>query len=102
MPSRTREEVAALLKRAGLAVVGGYRANEKINAKIRNHSLAPRAGNSGGRPQRGGSPQRGDPPAGWGAAQEILSLDEAIASLVDEATPPDVKREGGFEPAVPM
>jgi threonyl-tRNA synthetase len=82
--------VAAAARRAGLRVEIDLR-NEKINYKVREHSLAKipallvvgkketethsvsirRLGSEG---------------------QKVMPTDEAIAALVDEATPPDVKR----------
>jgi len=82
--------VAAAAKRAGLRVETDLR-NEKINYKVREHSLAKipallvvgkkeaathtvsirRLGREG---------------------QTVMPLDEALAALVEEATPPDVKR----------
>ncbi|MGB3447541.1 MAG: threonine--tRNA ligase [Xanthobacteraceae bacterium] len=84
------KQVAAAAKRAGLRVELDLR-NEKINYKVREHSLAKipallvvgkkeaethsvsirRLGHDG---------------------QTVMSLAEALAALVDEATPPDVKR----------
>jgi threonyl-tRNA synthetase len=83
------EQVAAALRRAGLEVRTDTR-NEKINAKVRDHSLAhvPVLAVVG----------RKEAEAGTVAlrrlgsqAQEVLSLEEAIAGLAAEATPPDLR-----------
>jgi threonyl-tRNA synthetase len=83
-------EVAEKLRRAGLSVETDFR-NEKINYKVREHSVTkvPVIVVCGRREaeertvniRRLGSQN-----------QTAMSLEEAIASLVDEATPPDVKR----------
>jgi threonyl-tRNA synthetase len=83
------EEAASLLRAAGLQAIADTR-NEKINAKIREHSLAhvPVLAVVGRREaehrllalRRLG-----------GADQTILSLDEAVAALKEEATPPDLR-----------
>ena len=81
-------EVAAAFARAGLAVTTDL-TNQKINAKVREHSLAlvPVLAVVG----------RKEAEAGTVAlrrlgsqAQEILSLDEAVIRLASEATPPDL------------
>ena len=84
------EEVAAALVARGLRAVADIR-NEKINAKVREHSLArvPALLVVGRREaeartvaiRRLGS-----------EAQEVLALDDAKARLVHEALPPDLKR----------
>jgi threonyl-tRNA synthetase len=81
-------EVAAAFARAGLAVNTDL-TNQKINAKVREHSLAlvpvlavvgrKEAENRTVALRRLGS-----------QAQEILSLEEAVARLASEATPPDL------------
>ncbi|MFM2422102.1 MAG: hypothetical protein RL291_632 [Pseudomonadota bacterium] len=78
------------LRRAGLRAEADLR-NEKINAKVRDHSLAKvpvllvvgrREAEEGKVSiRRLGSPD-----------QKVMPLTEAIAMLKDEATPPDVKR----------
>jgi len=83
------EEVARKLKAAGVRVETDLR-NEKINYKVREHSLAkvPNLLVVGKREaeegkvaiRRLGSQQ-----------QEIMTLDEAIAALKVEATPPDLR-----------
>ncbi len=85
------EDVAEALRDAGLHVETDFR-NEKINYKIREHSVGkvPVIIVCGKREaeertvniRRLGSQQ-----------QTSMTLDEAIASLSDEATPPDVKRK---------
>src|SRR5205809_971729 len=82
--------VAAAARRAGLRVEIDLR-NEKINYKVREHSLAKipallvvgkkEAETHSVSIRRLGS-----------EGQTVLPTDEAIAALVEEATPPDVKR----------
>ncbi len=82
--------VAAAARRAGLRVELDLR-NEKINYKVREHSLAKipallvvgkkEAETHSVSIRRLGS-----------EAQKVMPTDEALAALVDEATPPDVKR----------
>ncbi|WP_298257972.1 threonine--tRNA ligase [Bradyrhizobium sp.] len=82
--------VAAAARRAGLRVEIDLR-NEKINYKVREHSLAKipallvvgkkEAETHSVSVRRFGSD-----------GQKVMTTDEAIAALVDEATPPDVKR----------
>jgi threonyl-tRNA synthetase len=83
------EEAAAILRAAGLQAVADTR-NEKINAKIREHSLAhvPVLAVVGRREAE--SRQVALRRLG-GADQTIMSLDEAVASLKEEATPPDLR-----------
>jgi threonyl-tRNA synthetase len=83
-------EVAAKLRRAGLSVETDFR-NEKINYKVREHSVTKvpviivcgkrEAEEKTVNIRRLGSQN-----------QTSMALDAAIAMLVDEATPPDVKR----------
>jgi threonyl-tRNA synthetase len=83
-------EVAAKLKAAGLQVVTDVR-NEKINYKVREHSLQKvpvilvcgmrEAEEKTVNMRRLGSRD-----------QEAMTLDEAIARLTEEATPPDLLR----------
>jgi len=83
-------EVAEQLREAGLQVETDFR-NEKINYKVREHSVAkvPVIIVCG----RQEAEQRSVNIRRLGSqAQTAMSLDEALASLVDEATPPDVKR----------
>jgi threonyl-tRNA synthetase len=82
-------EVASLLARAGLRVATDL-ANQKINAKVREHSLAhvpvlavvgrKEAENRTVALRRLGS-----------QAQEVVALEEVIGRLALEATPPDLK-----------
>src|SRR6266576_633983 len=77
-------------RRGGLRVEIDLR-NEKINYKVREHSLAKipallvvgkkEAETHSGSIRRLGS-----------EGQTVMPTDEALAALVDEATPPDVKR----------
>ncbi|MFT8354173.1 MAG: threonine--tRNA ligase [Gluconobacter japonicus] len=83
-------EVAAKLKAAGLQVETDVR-NDKINAKIREHSLARVpvilvVGRREAEERKVAMRRLG------GAQQEILGLDEAVKSLSTEATPPDIAR----------
>jgi threonyl-tRNA synthetase len=85
------KQVLAAVRRAGLRANVDLR-NEKINYKVREHSLAKipallvvgkkEAETRAVSIRRLGSER-----------QQVLPLDQAIAALVDEATPPDVKRE---------
>ena len=82
-------EVAAALSGAGLEAVLDL-SNQKINAKVRDHSLAhvPVLAIVGRKEaeQRTVALRRLG-----GAAQEVLPLAEAVARLAAEATPPDLK-----------
>ncbi len=85
------EEVAAALRAAGLTVETDI-SNQKINAKIRDHSLhyVPNilvVGRKEAEDRTVAIRRLG------GAAQEILPLADAIAMLKAEATPPDLRRE---------
>jgi threonyl-tRNA synthetase len=83
-------EVARKLKNAGLLVEADLR-NEKINYKVREHSLAkvPVILVCGKREAEEGKVNI----RRLGSRDQAeMTLDEAIAALVDEATPPDVKR----------
>ena len=85
-------EIAAAARKKGLRVDLDLR-NEKINYKVREHSLAKvpvmlvlgrkEAAERTVSIRRLGS-----------QAQQSLGLDEALALFVDEATPPDLKRAG--------
>jgi threonyl-tRNA synthetase len=83
------EEVAAALRAAGLSVVTDV-GREKINAKIREHSVShvPLILVVGRKEaeQRTVSLRRLG-----GEAQEVLPLADAVARLVSEATPPDLR-----------
>ena len=83
-------EVTAKLKAAGIRVETDLR-NEKINYKVREHSLAkvPHLLVVGKREAEEGTVAirtLGD------QGQKMLSLDEAVAMLRDGATPPDLRR----------
>jgi threonyl-tRNA synthetase len=83
------EEVAQALRAAGLSVTTDV-SNQKINAKIREHSLhhVPNILVVGRNEAEGGSValrRLG------GAAQEVLPLAEAVALLKAEALPPDLR-----------
>ncbi|WP_428375957.1 threonine--tRNA ligase [Lichenicoccus sp.] len=83
-------EVAGRLKRAGLAVQADT-GREKINAKIREHSLGRVpvilvVGRKEAEARTVAMRRLG------GAAQEVLELEQALRGLVDEATPPDLRR----------
>ncbi len=85
------EEVAAALRARGLEVRTDTR-NEKINAKVREHSLAhvPVLVVVGRREAEGRTValrRLG------GEAQEVLPLDQAVSRLAAEAMPPDLARE---------
>jgi threonyl-tRNA synthetase len=85
------EEVAATLRARGLEVRADTR-NEKINAKVREHSLAhvPVLVVVGRREAEGRTValrRLG------GEAQEVIALDEAASRLAAEATPPDLLRD---------
>jgi len=82
-------EVAAKLAKAGLRVETDLR-NEKINYKVREHSLAkvPNLLVIGKREAEEGTVALR--PLGEGARQEVLGLDDLITRLVKEATPPDM------------
>ncbi len=88
-------QVAERLKKAGLRVETDFR-NEKINYKVREHSLTKvpvilvcgkrEAEENTVNMRRLGSRD-----------QQSLSLDEAVSMLVDEATPPDIRRREADE-----
>jgi threonyl-tRNA synthetase len=83
------EEVAGVLRKAGLDVETDL-SNQKINAKVREHSLAhvPVLLVVGRREaeQRTVALRRLG-----GEAQEVVPLDEAVRRLAAEATPPDLR-----------
>jgi len=84
-------EVARLLEARGLAVSADVR-NEKINAKVREHSLAHVpvilvVGRREAEERTVAMRRLG------GAAQEVLPLEAALATLAEEALPPDLKRQ---------
>jgi threonyl-tRNA synthetase len=82
--------VAAKLAAAGLRVETDLR-NEKINYKVREHSLAkvPNLLVVGKREAEEGTVALR--PLGEGARQEVLGLDEVVARLRTEALPPDLR-----------
>jgi len=85
------EEVAAVLRARGLEVRTDTR-NEKINAKVREHSLAHVpvlvvVGRREAEARTVALRRLG------GEAQEVLPLDEAAARLAAEAMPPDLRAE---------
>src|SRR5580658_9249339 len=82
-------QVAAALEKAGLAVHTDL-TNQKINAKVREHSLlhVPVLAVVGRKEAEAGTValrRLGS------AAQEVVSLDAAVAGLAAEATPPDLR-----------
>ncbi|MBV8237816.1 MAG: threonine--tRNA ligase [Sphingomonas sp.] len=83
------EQVAAELRKAGLRVETDLR-NEKINYKVREHSLAkvPNLLVVGKREADEGTVALR--PLGEGAKQEVLTLAAAIERLRDEVLPPDL------------
>jgi threonyl-tRNA synthetase len=83
-------EVAAKLAAADLRVETDLR-NEKINYKVREHSLAkvPNLLVVGKREAEEGTVALR--PLGEGARQEVLGLDEVVARLRTEALPPDLR-----------
>jgi len=88
-------EVVAKLRAAGLRVGSDLR-NEKINYKVREHSLAhvPYLLVVGKREAEEGT--IAVRPLGADARQEVISVDELIARLRNEALPPDLSgREKG-------
>ena len=90
-------QVVRKLKAAGLAAEADLR-NEKINYKVREHSLAkvPVILVCGRREAEQGTVNI----RRLGSQEQTsLTLDEAIATLAEEATPPDVRREREAEGA---
>jgi threonyl-tRNA synthetase len=86
------QRVAARLKAAGLVVQADLR-NEKINYKVREHSLTKVpvilvCGKREAEEQTVNLRRLGS------RDQESLTLDAAVARLADEAVPPDLKRSG--------
>ncbi|MDP8993783.1 MAG: threonine--tRNA ligase [Pseudomonadota bacterium] len=83
-------EVESRLKAAAIRVEADLR-NEKINYKVREHSLAkvPYLLVVGKREAEEGTVALR--PLGEGARQEVLALDPAIERLREEATPPDLR-----------
>jgi threonyl-tRNA synthetase len=83
------EEVMAKLKAAGIRVEGDFR-NEKINYKVREHSLAkvPHLLVVG---MREAEESKVAIRSLGSDGQRVMTLDEAIAMLTAEATPPDLR-----------
>jgi threonyl-tRNA synthetase len=84
-------DVLAVLRRAGLRADFDLR-NEKINYKVREHSLAKVpvmlvVGKKESAERLVSIRRLGQ------ERQQVVPLDQAVAMLVDEATPPDLKRE---------
>ena len=84
-------EVAAKLRAAGLRVEADLR-NEKINYKVREHSLAkvPLLLVVGKREAEEGTVALRR--LGADARQKVMGLDEAVAMMAAEAVPPDLAR----------
>ncbi|MET1110029.1 MAG: threonine--tRNA ligase [Allosphingosinicella sp.] len=83
-------EVAAKLAAAGLRVETDLR-NEKINYKVREHSLAKVPNLLVVGKREADERTVALRPLGEGARQEVLGLDEAVERLRMEALPPDLK-----------
>ncbi|HLZ06859.1 MAG TPA: His/Gly/Thr/Pro-type tRNA ligase C-terminal domain-containing protein, partial [Bradyrhizobium sp.] len=84
------QEVKAALAAAGLRTELDIR-NEKINYKVREHSLAKipallAVGKKEAESHTVSVRRFGH------EGQKVMATDEALAALVDEATPPDIKR----------
>jgi threonyl-tRNA synthetase len=84
------QEVTALARRAGLRVDADLR-NEKINYKVREHSLAKVpallvVGKKEAAERKVSIRRLGS------EKQDVIGLDEALKMLTEEATPPDLKR----------
>ena len=91
------KKVAARLKRAGLQVETDLR-NEKINYKVREHSLTkvPVILVCGRREAEEGTVNV----RRFGSRDQIsMTLDEAVRALAEEATPPDIRRRDLAEAA---
>jgi len=87
-----REAIAAA-RQAGLRVEGDLR-NEKINLKVREHSLAKApvmlvVGRKEAEERKVSIRRLGSP------QQTVMALDAALAMLAEEAVPPDLKRARG-------
>jgi len=83
--------VAAAARRAGLRVELDLR-NERINYKVREHSLAKISMRCSWSARRKPRPISVSIRRLGSEGQKVWLTDEAITALVDEATPPDVKR----------
>ena len=84
------QEVTALARRAGLRVDADLR-NEKINYKVREHSLAKVpallvVGKKEAAERKVSIRRLGS------EKQDVIGLDDALKMLTEEATPPDLKR----------
>ena len=82
--------VLAALRQAGLRTQADLR-NEKINLKVREHSLAKTpvmlvVGKREAEERKVSVRRLGS------QEQQVMGLTEAVAALADEATPPDLKR----------
>jgi threonyl-tRNA synthetase len=89
--------VAAAARRAGLRVELDLR-NEKINYKVREHSLAKipallAVGKKEAEAHTVSVRRLGS------VGQKVMPTEEALAALVEEATPPDIKRAKGVAQA---
>jgi threonyl-tRNA synthetase len=89
--------VAAAARRAGLRVELDLR-NEKINYKVREHSLAKipallAVGKKEAEAHTVSVRRLGS------EGQKVMPTEEALAALVEEATPPDIKRAKGVAQA---
>ncbi|MDB5720483.1 MAG: thrS, partial [Alphaproteobacteria bacterium] len=87
------QQVAAKLRAAGIRVEADLR-NEKINYKVREHSLAkvPNLLVVGRREAEEGTVALRE--LGTEGRQQMLTVDDLIARLLAEATPPDLKGSG--------
>jgi threonyl-tRNA synthetase len=88
------KQVVELARRVGLRVEIDTR-NEKINYKVREHSLAKipailAVGKREAETQSVSIRRLGS------EGQKVMATEEALAALVNEATPPDVKRSRGL------
>ncbi len=91
------QDVAAALKAAGLRVETDLR-NEKINYKVREHSLKKVpvmlvVGKREAEERKVSIRRLGS------QASEVMTLDQAVAMLADEAIPPDIKRGEAAKPS---
>lgn len=87
------QKVCDALKAAGIRAETDFR-NEKINYKVREHSVGkvPVIAVVGRKEEEEGTVALRFLGEG-GKKQDVMSLDEAIASLMDMATPPDLKQD---------
>ena len=89
-PTTTRARSLAAAQRAGLRVESDLR-NEKINYKVREHSLAKVPAMLVVGKKEAAERTGLDPPARQ-RRPAVMPLDAALKALADEAVPPDVKR----------